>query len=128
MVAGLAGVLVSPSRGLFVYAPVLLFSVAGLAAWLVRRRGGVLACAALAAAVGVATIAQFSVWWGGHSFGPRLLTDVLPAVVLGLVPIWPGSAAGRSGERCSPSPLPFRSWWRSWGPSISRRLATWTGT
>ena len=29
------------------------------------------------------------VWWGGHSFGPRLLADVLPAVVLGLVPIWP---------------------------------------
>ena len=89
MVAGLAGVLVSPSRGLFVYAPVLVFPVVGLAAWLVRRRVGVLACAALAAAVGVATIAQFSVWWGGHSFGPRLLTDVLPALVLGLVPIWP---------------------------------------
>jgi hypothetical protein len=89
IVAGLAGVLVSPSRGLFVYAPVLLFPVVGLAASLARRRGGVLACAALAAGVGVGTIAQFSVWWGGHSFGPRLLADVLPAVVLGLVPIWP---------------------------------------
>jgi dolichyl-phosphate-mannose-protein mannosyltransferase len=87
--AGLAGALVSPSRGLFVYAPVLLFPVAGLAVWLVRRRGGVLTCAALATAVGVGTIAQFSVWWGGHSFGPRLLVDVLPAMVLGLVPVWP---------------------------------------
>jgi hypothetical protein len=87
--AGLAGVLVSPSRGLFIYAPVLLFPVAGLAAWLVRRRGGVLACSALATAVGIATIGQFSVWWGGHSFGPRLLADVMPAVVLGLVPVWP---------------------------------------
>jgi hypothetical protein len=87
--AGLAGVLVSPSRGLFIYAPVLLFPAAGLVAWLVRRRGGVLMCAALAAAVGIATIAPFSVWWGGHSFGPRLLADVLPAMVLGLVPIWP---------------------------------------
>jgi hypothetical protein len=87
--AGLAGVLVSPSRGLFVYAPVLLFPVVGLAAWVARRRGGVLACAAIVVAVGVGTIAQFSVWWGGHSFGPRLLADVLPAVVLGLVPVWP---------------------------------------
>jgi len=87
--AGLAGVLVSPSRGLFIYSPVLLFPVAGLAASLIRRRGGVLACAALAAAVGIGTIAQFSVWWGGHSFGPRLLADVMPAVVLGFVPVWP---------------------------------------
>jgi hypothetical protein len=39
--------------------------------------------------VGIATIGQFSVWWGGHSFGPRLLADVMPAVVLGLVPVWP---------------------------------------
>jgi hypothetical protein len=87
--AGLAGVLVSPSRGLFIYTPVLVFPVVGLVMWLVRRRGGVLACAALAAAVGVGTIAQFSVWWGGHSFGPRLLVDVLPALALGLVPVWP---------------------------------------
>jgi hypothetical protein len=89
LAAGLAGVLVSPSRGLFVYAPVLLFAVAGLATWLVRRRGGLLACAAVATAVGIGTIAQFSVWWGGHSFGPRLLADIMPAVALGLVPIWP---------------------------------------
>jgi hypothetical protein len=33
-------------------------------------------------------VALFSVWWGGHSFGPRLLADVLPALVLGLVPVW----------------------------------------
>jgi hypothetical protein len=86
---GLLGVLVSPSRGLFVYSPVLLFPAVGLLLWLGRRRGGLLAYAAVAVAVGVGTIAQFSVWWGGHSFGPRLLTDILPALVLGLVPIWP---------------------------------------
>ena len=48
---GLVGVLVSPSRGLFVYAPVLLFPVAGLVLWLDRgARGGLLACAAAATA------------------------------------------------------------------------------
>lgn len=87
--AGLAGVLVSPSRGLFIYSPVLLFPAVGLLVWLVRRRGGLLACAAVAVAAGIVTIAQFSVWWGGHSFGPRLLADVLPAMVLGVVPVWP---------------------------------------
>lgn len=85
---GLPGLLVSPSRGLFVYAPVLLVAVIGLAAGVRAARGGLLAHAAAATAAGVATIAQFSVWWGGHSFGPRLLADVLPALVLGIVPAW----------------------------------------
>ena len=96
--AGLAGVLVSPSRGLFIYSPVLLFPAVGLLAWLVRRRGGLLACAAVAVAVGIGTIAQFSVWWGGHSFGPRLLADVLPAMVLGVVPVWPAIRRGPVGR------------------------------
>ena len=43
---------------------------------------------------------MFSVWWGGHSFGPRLLADVLPALVLG-----PGAhLAGR------PAGPPRRRW------------------
>ena len=95
---GLLGVLVSPSRGLFVYAPVLLFPVAGLVGWVSRRRRGLLACAAAVTAVGVGTIALFSVWWGGHSFGPRLVADVLPALVLGVVPIWPAVWPSRLGR------------------------------
>jgi hypothetical protein len=95
---GLLGVLVSPSRGLFVYSPVLLFPATGLLVWLVRRGGGLLACAAAAAGVGIGTVAMFSVWWGGHSFGPRLLADVLPALVLGLVPIWAAIWRARLGR------------------------------
>jgi hypothetical protein len=41
---------------------------------------------------------MFSVWWGGHSFGPRLLADVLPALVLGLVPIWAAIWRARLGR------------------------------
>jgi hypothetical protein len=95
---GLPGVLLSPSRGLFVYAPILLFAAGGLLAAARRCRGGVPGYAAAAVVAGVATIAQFSVWWGGHSFGPRLLCDVLPVFALGIVPVW-GWAQRSPGRR-----------------------------
>ena len=43
------------------------------------------------------TLGTYTVWWGGHSFGPRLLADILPALVLGIVPAWP--AVWRPGLR-----------------------------
>jgi len=88
-VEGLAGLLVSPSRGLFVYSPVLLFSVAGAA--LVGREGppALRALAAGAALVFVLT-SKWIMWWGGHTWGPRLLADTLPilCILLGPVTRW----------------------------------------
>jgi hypothetical protein len=95
---GLLGVLLSPSRGLFVYSPVLCVAAVGLVAGLTRCRSGLLACAAVAVGAGIVSIAMFSVWWGGHSFGPRLLVDVLPALVLGMVPVWSAVKRARLGR------------------------------
>jgi hypothetical protein len=95
---GLLGVLLSPSRGLFVYSPILAFPAVGLILWLARLRGGLLAYAAVVTAVGIGTISTFPVWWGGHSFGPRLLADIVPALVQGLVPIWPAVWRSRPGR------------------------------
>jgi len=33
-------------------------------------------------------ISAWKVWWGGDSFGPRLLTDTLPALLLLLALVW----------------------------------------
>jgi hypothetical protein len=83
---GLAGILVSPGRGLFVYSPVLLFSIAGCA--IVWRRGPAafrtlsLGLPLLAAAVG-----KWFVWWGGHTWGPRLLADAAPVLCFFLYPL-----------------------------------------
>ena len=33
-------------------------------------------------------ISRWPNWWGGHSFGPRLLTDALPALFIITVLVW----------------------------------------
>jgi hypothetical protein len=85
---GLPGVLVSPSRGLFVYSPVLLFSVAGMI--MLWRRGPALWRAlSLGVAMVVLLISKWLTWWGGHSWGPRLLADLDPILCFFLYPVTP---------------------------------------
>jgi hypothetical protein len=84
--AGLAGLLFSPGRGLFVYSPVLLLAAAGLAVEALRRRPPFPALAVGVVSV-VAACSFRVVWWGGQCYGPRLLADVLPFLCFGLVPV-----------------------------------------
>jgi hypothetical protein len=84
---GLAGNLVSPQRGLFIWSPVLLF--AGIGLFLSLRRGtfGPLQAAATAA-IGLhwLLISTLVPWWAGFSTGPRLFSDVLPFFFLLMIP------------------------------------------
>jgi hypothetical protein len=96
--AGFAGILVSPSRGLLVYSPVLVGAGVGAASWLAgpRRALGTVLVVALAGSLGL--MAKYSVWWGGHAFGPRLLTDFLPLFVVLLAPAWAGATRSLLGR------------------------------
>jgi hypothetical protein len=83
---GAAGLLVSPSRGLLVFSPVLIVAVAALGSWGFARAAG-LAWLAVACVLQFAAYAAYAVWWGGHTYGPRYLIDLLaplsPFVALG---------------------------------------------
>jgi len=83
----LAASLFSPNRGLFVNSPILLMAFYG--GWLLirRKRFGLLE-AALAASIFTHWIAISAIphWWGGHSIGPRLFTDMVPFLVYFIVP------------------------------------------
>ena len=79
----LAGNLFSPARGLLVYVPVLFF----VAYMLVRYRHQLtytrLVWLSLAIiSTHLVIISAFPHWWGGHSFGPRLATGLVPWLVL----------------------------------------------
>jgi len=79
----LAGNLISPSRGLLVFVPELVFVVL-----LVIRYWERLPCRRLAV-LAIAVICSHTLvlcgdekWWGGWSYGPRLSTDLVPWFVL----------------------------------------------
>lgn len=86
LLEGLAGVLASPARGLFIYSPVVLFSLHGMViAW--REPGHLLlkylSPAPLLLLIPVATLGM---WTGGWCYGPRLLADATPFLCLFLYP------------------------------------------
>ena len=75
----LLGNLVSPARGLLVYVPVIVFVAAALASGWSRIRDRPLALIAGATAViYLLATSGYAHWWGGHSYGPRLMSGVLP--------------------------------------------------
>lgn len=88
VVTGLAGLLVSPSRGLFVFTPILLFSLAGgFLAWR-REREPLYRHLTVGALFHLALYASWPMWWGGVSFGYRLLLELIPVLILLLAVAW----------------------------------------
>jgi hypothetical protein len=82
--AGLAMHLFSPSRGLIVFTPIVLFSVAGMIlAWRLRW------CWPLApylVAIVVLHTALIVSIWPGHGYGPRYFADITHLLILFLIP------------------------------------------
>lgn len=75
---GLLGTLFSPSRGLFIFVPILVFVVYLLVRYRneLRPRLPVLAIAIIICHLLVTS--KFRHWHGGHCYGPRYATDLVP--------------------------------------------------
>jgi hypothetical protein len=87
LLLGVSGLLASPTRGLLVFSPFLLFLVL---AW--RYRPQIREERWLTLAMSVAAVIQLllyakSDWRSGLSWGPRYLTDLLPFLIWMLVPV-----------------------------------------
>ncbi|MBN9664037.1 MAG: glycosyltransferase family 39 protein [Acidobacteria bacterium] len=84
----LVGHLVSPARGLFVYAPILLGAMPGfLLWWRIPARRTLAAVLAAIAVLHYLLISSVPIWWGGFCNGPRLFSDILPVFVVLLIPL-----------------------------------------
>lgn len=82
---GCLGLLISPSRGLLVYSPILLFAIPGVfPVWKLRGKKDelLIGCLTIAAILVFFQYCFFTIWWGGWGYGPRFLTDILPVLCL----------------------------------------------
>jgi hypothetical protein len=87
----IAGNLWSPRRGLFLYCPWIALALATLPAFAGQLKRWSIILWLLAALVPhVFLYSGNAGWWGGHYFGPRYFTDLVPvfAVLLGLGVAW----------------------------------------
>jgi hypothetical protein len=96
---GLYGLLVSPSRGLFIYEPYMIFAFATIVFLRPGRDFLELRLLSLVYAWAATAIlySTYAEWWGGRVFGPRFLDDLAPVLFAllawgighGLLARWP---------------------------------------
>jgi hypothetical protein len=86
LLEGLAGILVSPSRGLLVFSPFLAAAAPGaVLAWR-RPQYRELRPLSIAVLLGLLIHAKWFMWWGGHSYSYRILVDLSGALALLTIP------------------------------------------
>ncbi|MGA3123147.1 MAG: hypothetical protein ABSF69_20440 [Polyangiaceae bacterium] len=97
----LIGNLISPSRGLFVYVPaVIAIGLALIRSWRYVRFRALAALAAFVICGHLVMLAGFGHWWGGHSYGARLTTSLVPwFLLLGVLAVDASRRAMLRGRR-----------------------------
>ncbi len=81
------GQLLSPVKGLVFYMPIFVLAMFGL--WNMRRRHPFVTTGlglAFMALLGATSF--YSVWYGGQSWGPRLLVPIIPIIMIPLAGLW----------------------------------------
>ena len=81
--SALAGILISPSRGLFIFSPIFILTFAGSIYYFKALNKNPLFWTAIFwFMLHIFLISCWGMWWGGGGYGYRLLTDILPALIL----------------------------------------------
>jgi hypothetical protein len=87
LLRGIGGSLISPSRGLLVFSPVVIFVFWGLVRVWRDRRFSALRPVGLAALLMCLVVARWHGWWGGWCYGYRLLMDSVTLMAFLAIPV-----------------------------------------
>jgi hypothetical protein len=82
LVDGIAGTLVSPSRGLLLFCPWVLATALALPAARARLATPLVMALAAGLAGWLVVFAGYSAWWAGWCFGPRYWTEAIPVLAI----------------------------------------------
>ena len=75
------GLLISPNRGLLIFSPVCLlaiFGISGIRKFPSKHMQYFFIVMAISVVCQIILYSFFIAWWGGHCYGPRFLTGMLP--------------------------------------------------
>ena len=84
---GLTGISVSPSRGLLIFSPAVVFLFWGLVRAWRDRTFAALRPVAVAALAMCFVAGRWCIWWGGWSYGYRLLVDAVTLLAFFAIPV-----------------------------------------
>ncbi len=89
----LLGTVMSPGRGLLVFTPFLIVTVFFVLLVPLRTQNewGLVALGLAWPVCHWVLVSRFWHWWGGWGYGPRLMMDVLPGLLLVTAVLWPRS-------------------------------------
>jgi hypothetical protein len=89
LLTGFCGLLISPSRGLLVFSPIFVFSLPYLFYSLFSRKvEPIYRYLTVSIILFILVYSKWSIWWGGHCFGYRLLIETVPIMIIFLVFCW----------------------------------------
>ncbi len=98
----LIGHLISPARGLFIYSPIFLLSILGAISKFRQKSFERLDYALISIILlHWIIVSAWPVWWGGSSFGPRILTDLIPYLVYWLIPAMAGLSKVKGKQKAA---------------------------
>lgn len=86
LLTGLAGLLISPGRGLFFYCPIFLAVLPAFPAFLGRHRIEGSFFLSLVA-IYILLYSKWFMWHGGFAWGPRFLVPIIPFLAISLAPL-----------------------------------------
>lgn len=89
LLKGFADILVSPSRGLFIYSPFLIPASIATLFFLIRSERALQRYLALWVILLSIILAKNTLWWGGASFGPRYFSEACVALASLTGALWP---------------------------------------
>ena len=85
---GFIGLLISPARGLFVFSPFLIFSLFYFHKSFRKKENPINKYLVISFILLILIYSKWGMWWGGHSFGYRLIIETLPLLIVLLGYAW----------------------------------------